>query len=92
MRARILFAFLLFGSAAFAATATVPALRYSTYLSGSHFSTIAASTTDAEGFEYVTGVTRQTRQVWVISCHRHFAARYSKKKTLSGPFALELVQ
>lgn len=57
VRARILFAFLLLGSAAFAATATVPALRYSTYLSGSHFSTIAASTTDAEGFEYVTGVT-----------------------------------
>jgi hypothetical protein len=58
VRARVLFIFLLVGfSAASAATATVPKVQYSTYLSGSQFSIITASTADANGFQYVAGVT-----------------------------------
>jgi hypothetical protein len=58
VRARVTFIFLLVAlSAASAATATVPKLQYSTYLSGSHFSIITASTADANGFQYVAGVT-----------------------------------
>ena len=82
VRARILFIFLLVASsAASGATATVPKLQYSTYLSGSQFSIITASTADANGFQYVAGVTLAADYPTTLGAYRRTASAASFSST-----------